>query len=179
MEDKVIPFAELNQTYEFQDEAAQRSNLREHSRDPKNSYGSFNSGKGIIKFRPHHFMCTLGFRGKGYSLDFVRNYKNIANTLKQDENTLLEVAEYMDDICTPCPNKIDEIVCKSQEKILRLDKAHSEVLKLKPGEVMSWKDAKARIKNNMTLEKFDKACEGCDWKKYGVCEESLKELLNS
>jgi hypothetical protein len=170
MKDKVIPFSELNQADEFKGEAAQRSNLREHRRDLQNSSGSLNYGIGIIKFRPHHFMCTLGFRGKGYSLDFVRNYRNIVRKLKEDEDTLLEVAEYMDDICSPCPNKMDEIVCKSQEKILRLDRAHSEVLKLQPGEVMSWKDAKVRIKNNMTLEKFDKACAGCDWKKYGVCE---------
>lgn len=133
----------------------------------------------VIKFRPHHFMCTLGFRGKGYSLSFVRNYKNIVHTIKQDEDCLLEVAEYMDHICALCPNKIDEIICKSQEKILRLDKAHSDVLKLKAGDVISWNDAKVRIKNNMTLEKFDKACTGCDWKKYGVCEESLKMLLGS
>ncbi len=78
----------------------------------------------IIKFRPHHFMCTLGFQGKGYSLDFVRNYRNIHKTLKEDENTLIEVVKYM------------------------------------------------------TLEKFDQACTGCDWKKYGVCAESLKMLLN-
>jgi phospholipid/cholesterol/gamma-HCH transport system ATP-binding protein len=47
MLDKIIPSPELNQTYEFKDEAAQRKLLREHSRDQQNSSGSFNSGDGI------------------------------------------------------------------------------------------------------------------------------------
>ena len=66
-----------------------------------------------IKFRPHHFMCTLGFRGKGYSLGFVRNYKKIVQQLNDDEETQIEVVPFMDSTCSACPNKIDEIVCIS------------------------------------------------------------------
>lgn len=42
-----IPFPILNQTNEFQGEAAQRNNLREHSRDLQNSFVSFKMGNGI------------------------------------------------------------------------------------------------------------------------------------
>lgn len=133
--------------------------------------------KEIIKFRPHHFMCTLAFRGKGYSLGFIKNYKKIVEQLQQDENTIIEVAQYMDSICSACPNKIDEIVCKDQEKILKLDCAHQEILKLSPGDRLTWREAKLRIKENMTVDKFHKACDGCSWKKYGVCEEELASLL--
>lgn len=129
-----------------------------------------------IKFRPHHFMCSLGFRGKGYSADFVRNYKKIVNLIKEDESTLIEVAQYMDDVCTVCPNRIDDVVCKTQDKIVGLDKRHSKVLDLKPGEVLSWKQAKDKIKEKMTVEKFHYACQGCNWKVYGVCQESLENL---
>lgn len=129
-----------------------------------------------IKFRPHHFMCSLGFRGKGYSADFVRNYKKIVNLIKEDESTLIEVAKYMDDVCTVCPNRIDDVVCKTQDKIVGLDKRHSEVLGLKSGKVLSWKQAKDKIKEKMTVEKFHYACQGCNWKVYGVCQESLENL---
>lgn len=121
-------------------------------------------------------MCTLGFRGKGYSLGFIKNYKKIAKLLQENEDHSIEVVPFMDDICGACPNKIDEVVCKSQEKILRLDKAHAEVLGLKAGDVLTWKEAKERIKNHMSLEKFHQACAGCNWKEYGVCEEALEEL---
>jgi uncharacterized protein len=129
-----------------------------------------------IKFRPHHFMCTLGFRGKGYSADFVRNYKKIVQQLNNDDQTQIEVVEFMDSICAPCPNKIDEIICKSQDKISRLDAAHAAALSLKVGDVFTWSEAKERIKKHMSIEKFHIACQGCSWKEYGVCQKALEEL---
>ncbi len=124
-------------------------------------------------------MCTLAFKGKGYSLGFVKNYKKIVQKLNENEDTLIEVAEYMDSICSACPNKLDKIICKTQDKITRLDNVHKDILSLKTGDIMSWGEAKSRIKQNMTIEKFHKACDGCSWKKYGVCEQKLSELINS
>lgn len=123
-------------------------------------------------------MCTLGFQGKGYSLGFIKNYKNIVKILHENEDTLIEVVEYMDDICSPCPNRQDNVVCKTQDKILRLDQAHLKILGLTLGQIISWKEAKEQIRKHMTLEKFDQACTGCEWKKYGVCADSLQTLLN-
>ena len=130
-----------------------------------------------IKFRPHHFMCTLGFRGKGYSLGFVRNYKKIAQQLNENEETQIEVVQFMDSICSACPNKIDEIVCKTQDKISKLDAAHSAALSLKVGDIFTWKQAKEHIKKNMSVEKLHTACHGCSWKEYGVCQQSLENLI--
>ena len=130
----------------------------------------------IIKFRPHHFMCTISFRGKGYSLSFIKNYKNIVQQLRADENSIIEVVEYMDDICAPCPNKINNVVCKMQDKILKLDRHHKEYLGLEIGQQITWKEAKQLVKDKMTIEKFHKSCQGCDWKKYGVCEQALHDL---
>ena len=132
-----------------------------------------------IKFRPHHFMCTLGFRGKGYSLSFIKNYKKIVAKLNENENTLIEVVDNMDSICFSCPNKINETLCKTQDKISKLDTAHSKSLKLIPGEIMSWRQAKERIKKYMSIEKFHLSCKGCSWKDYGVCQQALENLLNS
>ena len=122
-------------------------------------------------------MCTLSFRGKGYSLGFIKNYKKIVQALNNNEDTLIEVAEYMDDICSACPNKIDETLCKTQDKILKLDQAHSETLKLSTGEVLSWKQAKERIKKHMSIEKFHASCNGCSWKQYGICQQALEDIL--
>lgn len=123
-------------------------------------------------------MCTLGFKGRGYSPDFVRNYRVIHKTLNNDENTVITVTEYMDSICTACPHKLDETLCRSQHTISQLDMNHAKILKLSPGEKMTWKEAKVRIKENMTVAKFHKACSVCRWKKYGVCQKSLESLLH-
>jgi len=133
----------------------------------------------LIKFRPHHFMCSLGFSGKGYSADFVRNYKKITKALEGNEETLIQVVEKMDDICSPCPNKINETICKTQAKIIKLDAAHSDTLNLIPGEIISWKQAKIRIKHNMSIEKFLLNCQDCSWQKYGICQKALEKLIKS
>lgn len=133
----------------------------------------------MIKFRPHHFMCTLGFQGRGYSLSFVKNYKKIVQKLASDENVLIEVVANMDGVCSACPNKLSETLCKTQDKITQLDHRHQETLGLKIGETLSWKEAKIRIKKHMTIAKFDHSCHGCLWKEYGVCQKSLENLLQN
>lgn len=91
--------------------------------------------------------------------------------------TLIEVTEHTDSICAPCPSRREHL-CQSQEKIEKLDKAHAKILLLQSGDKITWQDAKARIAEKMTLDKFHEACAPCEWKKYGMCEEVLKELLN-
>lgn len=130
-----------------------------------------------IHFRPHHFLCALCFKGNGYSPSFVENFSDIMRYLNsiEGENTLIEVVGITDSICAPCPSKRDHH-CISQKKISRLDKAHEKILSIQPGDVISWKDAKQRILDKMTLEKFHKACAPCEWKKLGWCEETLNNI---
>jgi len=85
----------------------------------------------IIKFRPHHFLCTLGFQGHGYSLGFVKNYKKIVQRLISDENTLIEVVGNIDSICFACPNKVNGNLCTTQGKITKLDSSINKYLALK------------------------------------------------
>lgn len=133
----------------------------------------------MIQFRPHHFLCTLGFQGKGYSETFVANYQKLADLLRETgdagENTWIEVAADTDSICEPCPNRRNAL-CTSEEKIRKLDHAHAAVLGLKAGRRIQWKEAKDLIASKMSLEKFDLACAPCSWKAMGVCEKALTEL---
>lgn len=133
-----------------------------------------------IKFRPHHFLCSLGFAGKGYSDEFVANYSRIVEQLRGPlgDETKLKVVEQTDSVCAPCPHRRGTL-CETQEKIEILDKAHAEILNLVPGEILTWGEAKQRIKNHMTLEKFDQACAPCSWKQLGVCQEALEKLQDS
>ncbi len=125
-----------------------------------------------ISFRPHHFLCTLCFTGKGYSPAFVRNYKNIAKHLTDDR--LIEVTQQTDSICAPCPHR-RELKYASQAKIATLDNAHNKVLNLP--QKLTWGEAKEKIKQNFTLEKFHQTCAPCEWKKFGICEKILTEFL--
>jgi hypothetical protein len=131
-----------------------------------------------IEFRPHHFLCTLGFVGKGYSDEFVRGYQTIADRLRASpdgDSVTIRVTGVTDSICGPCPNKRGEL-CESQGKIQSLDDAHAKILGLRAGDTLTWGEAKARIAERMTVEKFDAACEPCSWKAMGVCRAALDRL---
>ncbi|AIL12775.1 hypothetical protein IM40_03340 [Candidatus Paracaedimonas acanthamoebae] len=130
----------------------------------------------MLNFRPHHFMCTLGFVGEGYSPNFIKNYAAIANRLIKDENTPIKVNFGTDSICVACPHKLARDLCTSQKVVDPLDQAHANILGLKDGEVLTWGQAKRRIVRKMTFKNFYLACKGCSWKNMGVCERALRKL---
>ena len=134
--------------------------------------------KDMLEFRPHHFLCTLGFVGKGYSPEFVKNFQKTADLLRKTsdgDQVLIRVTSTTDDICVPCPHRREKL-CASEPKIMRLDHAHAEVLNLKEGDVLTWGEAKNRLAKYMSLEKFEKACAPCAWKALGVCKSALVAL---
>ncbi|MBN9412824.1 MAG: DUF1284 domain-containing protein [Candidatus Paracaedimonas acanthamoebae] len=130
----------------------------------------------MLNFRPHHFLCTIGFVGEGYSPNFVKNYAKIVNKLEEDENTSIRVHFGTDSICAACPGKLARDLCMSQKKIDPLDDAHAKILELKNGEILTWKQAKGRLIKKMTFKAFHQACKRCNWKKLGVCETALRSL---
>lgn len=130
-----------------------------------------------INFRPHHFLCTLCFQGKGYSLAFVANYESIAAHIKEDPASPIKVVNRTDSICDPCPHK-QGALCDAQEKIATLDAAHSAALDIRPGDVLTWTEAQQRIADKLTLAKFHTICATCHWKALGLCEKTLINHLS-
>jgi soluble lytic murein transglycosylase-like protein len=131
-----------------------------------------------VRFRPHHFLCTVGFEGKGYSEEFVASYATIARGLRESSEgdaTVISVVAGTDSVCAPCPNRRGA-GCETEAKIRALDDAHAQVLGIRPGDRLSWGEAKERIRSRMTLEKFRSACEPCSWLRSGMCERALRKL---
>src|SRR3954471_8251269 len=100
----------------------------------------------MLEFRPHHFMCALGFEGKGYSEEFVRGFTEITSRLRSAEGDAIpvRVARATDSICAPCPSRRGEL-CETERKIQALDRGHASVLGLQTDEVLTWGEAKTRI----------------------------------
>lgn len=131
-----------------------------------------------LQFRPHHFLCALGYRGEGYSDGFTANMTAVVtNGLKAEggDATEIEVIGATDIICGPCPKRRGDL-CTSQDKIARLDLQHSKVLGVRPGDRLTWGQAKARIKSLVKSGDLATVCSGCQWLDLGYCEESLREL---
>lgn len=132
--------------------------------------------KETIQLRPHHLLCFLSFKGLGYSNEFVANYWQVVDKIK-NHDALIQIVFKNDYICASCPHYINQNLCQYQTKIKSLDKRHTEVLALGAGQVLSYAQVKELIKTKMSLEKFHKACNGCSWKSLGICESTLMKLL--
>ncbi len=131
----------------------------------------------MLHFRAHHFLCTLVFKGKGYSSQFIRNFQSIVNQLNgpKGDQMLIRVTQAADSICTPCPHRTEKL-CAYQHKVQPLDEAHAQALGIQPGDTLTWGAAKQKIKNNISLKKFHQICASCAWKSLGVCKAALKNL---
>lgn len=127
-----------------------------------------------IKFRPHHFLCALCFRGKGYSPGFIQNFSQIMDMLNAQEGdeVEIEIVKHTDSICAPCPHRRGQS-CEAENEILKLDQGHADVLGLNDLQSISWGEAKQRIRERMNLSAFHQVCDSCEWKKLGICESVL------
>ena len=132
----------------------------------------------MLRFRPHHFLCALGYQGKGYSTQFTANMDDIVFARLRafaKEDTLIEVVEVSDDICSPCPHRRGEN-CDKSDKIASLDRRHAEHLGLLTGQVIAWHEARERIRQRIVPNDLDLICAGCEWLEAGMCKQAVAKL---
>ncbi|PPB81785.1 hypothetical protein LV82_01002 [Albidovulum inexpectatum] len=134
-----------------------------------------------IRFRPHHFLCALGFQGKGYSDRFTANMAAIVDGRLRapgGDDLEIQVIGAADDICAPCPKRIGR-ACTTESRIRVLDRAHAAALRLAPREILTWGEAKARILAHVPPGSLKNLCRGCQWEPLGLCEAALADLHRS
>lgn len=131
-----------------------------------------------LRYRPHHFLCSLGFKGKGYSDGFVANMATIIDGRLRAEGgdaVEIEVVGTADDICTPCPKRRGRL-CESQTRIAALDARHARALGLFAGTRITWGEARRRIVRRVPPGSLPQLCAGCQWLDLGLCESALAAL---
>ena len=130
-----------------------------------------------VTFRPHHFLCALGFAGKGYSDDFTANMARIIAQLRAPGGGGVEikVTFQADSICAPCPHKRG-LSCSKAAKIAALDQRHARALSLTDGDCLTWAHAQARIVAQVPPGSLAQLCFGCQWLELGLCEATLTTL---
>lgn len=131
-----------------------------------------------ITFRPHHFLCSLGFQGHGYSDDFTANMSRIVlETLRASggDETVIDVTGATDDICAPCPKR-QGTTCAEQDRMVALDTRHARALGIFVGTRISWAEAKRRIVKRVQPGALQTLCAGCQWLELGLCEKALADL---
>lgn len=100
--------------------------LKEHTRGPG----------ALVVLRPHHLLCVQGFRGLGYSPEFVDNMQGVVAALRQ-RSVLVRIEVPPDVICDSCPHLVARRVCSRGTPADR-DQAVLSVLKVRLGVEKPW-----------------------------------------
>lgn len=133
-----------------------------------------------LVLRGHHLLCVHGFRGMGYSPEFVEKMSAVVDQIRDERIDFpIKVVAAFDVTCGSCPHK-GETQCEagegSNEHVLTMDRNVIQHLGLTDGSVYP-----KSVLVHLTAEKvkpddLDFLCEGCSWLPYGVCKEGITEL---
>lgn len=128
----------------------------------------------MFRLRGHHLLCLLGYRGMGYSAQYVANMTQIHQTLRADPETKVRLVAGPDDLCVKFP---ESQVCHCEDThIYERDAAILEKLNLEIGQTLPWTDIEDLIKQNVVSGDILNLCSTCSWRSYGVCEEGIDEM---
>lgn len=119
------------------------------------------SDRAAVSLRPHHGLCLRFFEGYGYSDGFSRNMASVLNSLK--EESVVELAEGLDDICQNCPNK--DSGCPGAALY---DSRVRGFCGLQSGMRLTWAEFQKRIRECVIESgRLKDVCGDCQWS--GIC----------
>ena len=127
-----------------------------------------------IKLRGHHLLCLRGFRGYGYSEDFVSNMIRI-NELRKSEDCTIILTDKSDDICSSCPN-LSNGICENEKQNKIIERMDDEVLqkldsKKEYGAIELFDEVPMKFN---TLKSVENICFGCKWNEECLFFKELK-----
>lgn len=130
--------------------------------------------------RGHHLLCVHGFRGMGYSPDFIVRMGGIVRDIRDTSKDFsITVVAAFDDACFACPHK-GETECEaaegSNDHVLSMDSKVIDHLGLEPGRTYKKSELLARTAEKVNPADLDTLCEGCSWLRYGVCKEGISSM---
>ncbi len=128
----------------------------------------------MIKLRPHHLICILFFKGKGYSKEFTQNMESIIKHIKN--NSKIKIVIGSDDICNKCPNKIGNY-CKDNIKVTDFDKKTLSLCEINNIEnEFIYSNLKSEILNKIIFPgKRVEICNNCQWNNF--CNDIENEII--
>ena len=124
-----------------------------------------------IRLRGHHLLCLLGYRGMGYSRQYVDNMTRIYETLQRIPETPVTIAAGPDDLCAAFP---PELPCHCEDaNVCERDGAVLSRLGLRAGGCRPWAGILAAIRASVRPDDIGDWCATCPWRPLGVCAEGV------
>lgn len=133
-----------------------------------------------IRLRGHTLLCLQGFRGEGYSSEFVANMAAVCRALTEDPETRVEVITSPDAVCAACPHQLSSGCTlngeRSEDEMKDQDRVVLRKLGLEAGSRVRWRDILDRIRLSVHGEDLPAICGTCRWLPLGYCREALEKL---
>jgi len=128
----------------------------------------------MFQLRGHHLFCLLGYRGMGYSEEYVKNMTRLHQTLRNYPKSFIELVKGPDQLCDKYPNSGPNH-CQDQN-IYERDAMILKKMGLSIGQILTWEDIEATIRKNAVPTDIQTICKSCSWRLFGVCEEGIQEI---
>ena len=132
-----------------------------------------------LEIRAHHFLCILGFRGLGYSQEFIVRMGKVVEELSSNSTLPITFIAECDIICASCPHNKENKCLKRADSEWKVKNHDLEVLRrlgFEVGAQMSAGEAWARIKARISVRDISEICRDCEWLELGYCAEGLERL---
>lgn len=140
-------------------------------------------GREPLSIRGHTLLCLQGFRGEGYSPDFVENMAAIHRAVTDDPARTVRVIAEPDAICGACPHLRREALpgctlngAGSEPDMRAQDRDVLGRLGLQAGTVLPWRDVLARIRRQVKGSDLAQICGSCRWLPLGYCADGIDRL---
>jgi hypothetical protein len=124
----------------------------------------------FVKLRGHHIICLHFFKGRGYSLEFIKNLAGIVE--RAETGAKVVISRGPDEVCKMCPY-LEGDKCDygrdADEEIREMDETALKLLGLKSGDKVTWPDIRKKLRHVLP-EWSGKYCRDCDWR--WACEKA-------
>jgi len=132
-----------------------------------------------LTIRGHHLLCLFGFRGLGYSPQFVENMTRVAEAFFSTAAVKVRVVAGRDDICRACPHMKDGDCAKPADAFSRArglverDLDVLERLGIAADTLHTNASLRGLVCRKVVPGDLPGICAGCEWLEAGYCAEGL------
>jgi hypothetical protein len=125
-------------------------------------------------------LCLLGFRGSGYSPEFVSTMRALQEGLADNPDHPIRLTDGPDLLCKACPNLGPDGCTLGGPNHEAHMRAHDTLVLQRLGFhvdcVYPWSTILRSIQRRIRGEDLSSICTTCPWLPLGVCAESVDEL---
>ena len=130
----------------------------------------------MIRLRGHHLLCSLTYRGQGYSLEFAANYDRIIERMAVGES--IRIVDGPDEVCAPIQDQADAHCHRSS--VIGRDRLAEEAVsrllgrRVSTGTVLELTAADYhRLRTSFAEGGLRQACTGCEW--HDLCSTTARQ----